>query len=167
MCYRNNFPQCIRQGQSGCAVTHLLAAILIIRELVKAFPPHFHKPNNQTEKIISRWKCGFHSLHLDTHLLWDMDKDVTAPVRWRNETMAFGAGKIFTHTSKHWALCCTSRPVWRERNIRGGMEEVSDSVLLSPDLETRYSDWQADKCLLLSSSVILWSVKDLQPYGSI
>lgn len=45
-----------------------------------------------------------------THLLWDMDKDVSAPVRWRDKSMAFGAREIFTHASKHGSLRCTSRP---------------------------------------------------------
>lgn len=45
----------------------------------------------------------------------DVHKDVFAPVRWRDEAMAFGAGEAFTHTSEYGTLCCPggrgARPV--------------------------------------------------------
>lgn len=68
-----------------------------------------------------------------THLLWDVYKDVFAPIGWRDEAMAFGAGKTFTHTSKHRTLWRTSRPAHthRYRGRRGGgWEKKKESVTL-------------------------------------
>lgn len=43
-----------------------------------------------------------------------MDKDIVAPIGWRDEAMAFGAGKTFAHTSKRGTLSCTSRSEEKE-----------------------------------------------------
>lgn len=51
------------------------------------------------------------ALHRDVLALdvRDVDKDIFAPVRWRDEAVAFGAGEAFTHATKHGTLCCPGR----------------------------------------------------------
>lgn len=51
------------------------------------------------------------TLHWDVLALdvRDVDKDVAASIRWRDEAVAFGAGEIFTHASKQRTLRRPSR----------------------------------------------------------
>lgn len=96
-----------------------------------------------------------------THLLWDMDKDVSAPVRWRDKSMAFGAREIFTHASKHGSLRCTSRPTqeahYRERDGR----------------REHRADWWTSRGRSLvrpaiyEISTLFWKVVGCQPAGSV
>lgn len=90
-----------------------------------------------------------------------MDKDVSAPVRWRDKSMAFGAREIFTHASKHGSLRCTSRPTqeahYRERDGR----------------REHRADWWTSRSRSLvrpaiyEISTLFWKVVGCQPAGSV
>lgn len=88
----------------------------------------------------------------DRHLLWNVDKDVFAPVRWRDETMAFGAGKTFTHASKHRTLWCISGPMANNNRKKRHLW-----------LKKKKKRWAAQKCLFLGSCSLKSSGDMLQP----
>ena len=82
----------------------------------------------------SSWSSHTSSYSWNAHLLWDVDKDVFAPVWWRDEAVAFGAGKTLAHTVKQRTLRRTGRPAhththrkrrgWEDTKVSGEERSV-------------------------------------------